>query len=105
MTSRFQSIAFFLALSVAAQLGITLSHDVYAQDAEAINKLQREAESALETGDVERALESYLAALALEPENVELLGSLADLASVIGMSDLALDSLVQRANLLVRQGN
>ena len=29
------------------------------------------------------------AALALEPENVELLGRLADLASVIGMSDLA----------------
>ena len=42
MTSRFQSIAFFLALSVAAQLGITLSHDVHAQDAEAINKLQGE---------------------------------------------------------------
>ncbi|MDC3357948.1 CHAT domain-containing protein [Pseudomonadales bacterium] len=105
MTSRIQSITFFLALSVAAQLGITLSHDVNAQDAEAINKLRGEAESALETGDVELALESYLAALALEPENVELLGSLADLASVIGMSDLALDSLVQQANLLVSQGN
>ena len=104
MTSRISSISCLLVFSLAVQLG-TLTHHVYAQDGGAIDTLQRDAESALETGNVELALESYLAALELDPENLALLGSVSEIASAVGMSDLALDSLVQQANILVSRGD
>lgn len=110
MTSRISSISRFLVLSIAVQISVLATQGVYAQDADtqvnsdAISKFQMSAETALESGDIEVALEHYLAALDLDPDNLNVLTQVADLASIIGISDLALQSLVHSANILVSDG-
>jgi len=108
MTSRISSFSRLLVLSLAVQLSVVGLQSAIAQDGNnqaAIAKLQMSAETALESGDIEIALEHYLAALDLDPDNLGALAEVSDLALAVGIHDLALQTLVHRANLLVSMGD
>ncbi len=67
--------------------------------------LQAEADKALEGGDFETALDSYMAILELEPSNIEAIEFSASLARELGITELAADLWIRRAELAVNQAD
>jgi len=65
--------------------------------------LQKIADEAMETGDIDLAFESYMGLVELLPDNGEVLSITATLASELGLTEMAIELWLKRADLAINQ--
>ena len=69
-----------------------------------VETLQSNADKAMEMGDIDAAFEAYMALLEALPDNDDALVITASMAAELGLTDLAIELWVKRADLAINQG-